>query len=545
MGFRNQTRPDSFIQPRHWVFSAKVMALALVLWVGLLICGQSAAAQAQSSGAVTYQEPYRPQFHFTPQKNWMNDPNGLVYYDGEYHLFYQYNPFGNKWGHMSWGHAVSRDLVHWQHLPVALAEENGVMIFSGSAVVDTKNTSGFGKNGRPAMVAIYTGYRPDSHLQTQNIAYSTDRGRTWTKYSGNPVIDIHSTDFRDPKVFWHEPTHRWIMTVALSGQHKVRFYGSPDLKQWAPLSDFGPAGATGGDWECPDLFELPVVGKPGLKKWALIVNINPGGIAGGSGAQYFTGSFDGTHFSLEDQGRWLDYGKDYYAVVTWSNVPPKDGRRLSIGWINNWEYGQEIPTSPWRSMQSVPRELRLKAYSDGLYLVQSPVVELQQLRDMHYKFASQTIAEGSDPLAGKPIKGKTLEIIATFEPGTASEFGLKLRKGANEETVVGYDTAAAQLFLDRSRSGKVDFNPKFTGRRSGPLPAEQGRVTLHLFLDWSTVEVLGNDGRIALTEQIFPGPDSDDVALYARGGAAKLVSLEAWELRSIWNNAGAKPASRR
>jgi len=545
-------RSPSDIQVNHrstglrLMMAAGASLLLLLLGTGPALSDRAAAQTRRDADAPSYTEPYRPQFHFTPPRNWMNDPNGLVYLDGEYHLFYQYNPFGDKWGHMSWGHAVSRDLVHWQHLPLALAEENGVMIFSGSAVIDSSNTSGFGRPGKPAMVAIYTGYRPDDHSQTQHIAYSTDRGRTWTKYPNNPVIDIHSTEFRDPKVFWHPPTRRWVMVLAMAAEHKTRFYASPDLKQWTLLSEFGPAGATGGAWECPDLFELPVVGQPGQRKWALIVNINPGGIAGGSGAQYFVGSFDGTRFVAEDQGHWLDYGKDFYAVVTWSNVPRADGRRLAIGWINNWDYGQEVPTAPWRSAQSIARELHIKSYSDGLRLVQSPVAELQRLRLAHYRVVNRMIAAESDPFAGKSPRGKTLEIIATFEPGTATEFGLKVRKGANEETLVGYDTAAAELFLDRSRSGRVDFNPTFTGRRRGPLPIEQGRVKLHLFVDWSSVEVFGNDGRTVITEQIFPSPQSDRLALYARGGTARLVALDVWPLQSIWNTAsGARPARRR
>lgn len=250
--------------------------------------------------------------------------------------------------------------------------------------------------------------------------------------------------------------------------------------------------------------------------------------------------------SSKDIARWVDYGKDFYAVVSWSNIPPKDGRRLWLGWMNNWEYGQEIPTSPWRSAQSIPREARLKTYSDGVRLVQSPVAELERLRQSHYKLSNKMIAAGSDPLSGQRISGKTLEIIATFEPGAASEFGLKVRKGANEETVVGYDAAAAELFVDRSRSSKVDFNPRFPGKHSGPLPAEQGRIKLHLFVDWSSVEVFGNDGRTVITDQIFPSPEADGLALYAKGGTARLISLDVWRLQSIWKTAsGVEEAPRR
>ncbi|MET7655123.1 GH32 C-terminal domain-containing protein [Streptomyces sp. NPDC005486] len=271
------------------------------------VCALSAALlapQAAAADAAPYSETYRPQFHFTPDKNWMNDPNGLVYYQGEYHLFYQYNPNGNSWGDMSWGHAVSADLVHWQQLPLALSQDDKEMVFSGSAVVDENNTTGFGTTANPPMVAIYTSHNKSTGIQSQSLAYSTDRGRTWTKYQGNPVIDIGSTDFRDPKVQWYTPTKSWLMTVSLSTEHKVRFYSSKNLKDWTQLSEFGPAGATGGVWECPDLFPLAVDGDTNNIKWVLVVNINPGGIAGGSAAQYFIGDFDGTKFTAEDNGTY-------------------------------------------------------------------------------------------------------------------------------------------------------------------------------------------------------------------------------------------------
>jgi sucrose-6-phosphate hydrolase SacC (GH32 family) len=261
---------------------------------GILVIVNSVLPAVHSPAAEKYQEPFRPRFHFTPERNWMNDPNGLVYFEGEYHLFYQYNPFGIKWGHMSWGHAVSPDMVHWEHLPLALPEEDGVMIFSGSAVVDWKNTSGFGKDGKPPLVAIYTGHR--DKRQDQRIAFSNDRGRTWTKYPGNPVLDINLADFRDPKVSWHEPTQRWVMVVALSTERKVHFYESADLKAWKYAGEFGPAGAAGGILECPDLFPLAIEGEAAAKKWVLIVNLSGGAPAGGSGCQYFVGEFDGKRF---------------------------------------------------------------------------------------------------------------------------------------------------------------------------------------------------------------------------------------------------------
>ena len=510
-----------------------------VLTLSAMTVALLAAADVRSVEAQTarpYTERYRPQYHFTPAANWMNDPNGLVHYAGEYHLLYQYNPFGIKWGHMSWGHAVSPDLVHWKHLPVAIPEENGVMAFSGSAVVDWNNTTGFGRAGEPAIVAIYTGHREKN--QSQYIAYSTDRGRTWTRYAGNPVLDIGSADFRDPKVFWYEPDKRWIMVVALSSEHKIGFYGSPDMKQWTRIGEFGPGGAVGGVWECPDLFQLPVDGDTRNTRWVLIVNLNPGGIAGGSGAQYFLGNFDGTRFTADARSGsttlWADYGTDFYAAVSWSDVPRADGRRIWIGWMNNWLYGQEIPTSPWRSAMSVPRTLALRTTDQGIRLVQQPVVELQRLRGTRRRLTAQTIREGTTSLAARGISGAALEIVAEFDVATASEVGLKVRTGSNEETVIGIDAREGQLFVDRSRSGQVSFHTDFSGRQTAPLSVKNGRARLHVFVDWSSVEVFAGGGQTVITDQIFPSPASRGVALYATGGTGRLLSLDAWPLRSAW-----------
>ncbi|WRZ54954.1 GH32 C-terminal domain-containing protein [Streptomyces sp. NBC_01314] len=299
------------------------------------VCALSAAPLAPSAVAADtppYTETYRPQFHFTPEKNWMNDPNGLVYYKGEYHLFYQYNPNGNSWGDMSWGHAVSRDLVHWEELPLALSHDDEEMVFSGSAVVDWNNTTGFGTKKNPPMVAIYTSAYKNGGKQAQSLAYSTDRGRTWTRYQGNPVLDIGSNNFRDPKVQWYEPTKSWLMTVSLSTEHKVRFYSSKNLKDWTLQSEFGPAGATGGVWECPDLFPLAVDGDKKKIKWVLVVNINPGGIAGGSGSQYFVGDFDGKKFTADDKGT--------YTPPTGTVVQDFEGTNFSFWTTTGSAFGQ-------------------------------------------------------------------------------------------------------------------------------------------------------------------------------------------------------------
>ena len=813
-----------------------------------------------------YTETYRPQFHFTPQMNWMNDPNGLLYYKGEYHLFFQYNPSGNTWGNMSWGHAVSKDLVHWTELPVAIPQDATEMAFSGSAVVDTDNTTGFGTPGNPAIVAVYTSLDKATGRQRQALAYSTDDGRTFTKYAGNPVLDIGSSNFRDPKVFWYAPGHEWLMTAALSDQHKVTFYRSSDLKTWTHLSDFGPAGATGGVWECPDLFPMADPANPGKRKWVLVVNLNPGSIAGGSGAQYFTGDFDGTTFTADDkpyvpptgtslgsfddgtwdgwtttgtafgsgptagnapgqggvsnyigaglansfngldgptgtltspdftidqaylnflvgggnhpyvpgsavgttvpagttfadfegptygagwtttgdftgttpaagalpgqqqvtgyvgnqlvntfengdasqgtitspsftissdyinllvgggnhpwgspnptsvnlivdgnvvasstgqnaealswnawdvrayagktatiqivdqnaggwghlnvdqitfspqpappvavdtsvrlvvdgqvvrsatgsnsetldwnswnlsdlQGKtghievvddntggwghiladqfslsgvaaqstlqrahWVDFGKDDYAAVTYNDTP--GGKRIMIGWMNNWDYGGSIPTSPWRSAMTVPRELTLQNVGGTDVLVQQPVAQLNQLTTAPVSHVeNRTLPEGTTTL---DARGATADIDAVLTPGTAKTFGLAVRAGNGQQTLIGYDTTAGQLTVDRTKSGDVGFDPSFANSvQTAPLKLENGRLKLHILVDWSSVEVFAEDGEALITDQIFPSPSSTGIAAYSTGGSATLVSLTVHGMASAWTRSAA------
>ncbi|MER6559036.1 GH32 C-terminal domain-containing protein [Streptomyces sp. NPDC001027] len=819
----------------------------------VVVCALSAAVlapQPAAADAPLYSETYRPQFHFTPEKNWMNDPNGLVYYKGEYHLFYQYNPSGNSWGDMSWGHAVSTDLVHWQQLPLALPHDDKEMIFSGSAVVDESNTTGFGTKKNPPMVAIYTSNDNSTGIQSQALAYSTDRGRTWTKYQGNPVIDIGSRDFRDPKVQWYAPTKSWLMTVSLSAEHKVRFYSSKNLKDWTQLSEFGPAGATGGVWECPDLFPLAVDGDTNNVKWVLVVNINPGGIAGGSAAQYFIGDFDGTKFTADDNGAytppsgavmqdfegagfgswtatgaafgpgpaagtldgqqtvsgfdgkglansfhsgdaatgtlaspsftvnspylnfkvgggrhphrpgklladfdggtygdwtttgdafgpapvtgalpgqqpvsgfqgsglvntfrdgdattgtltspeftldkryvnfligggnhpagsadptalellvdgqvvrsatgkdaealetaswdvrdlagkkarirvvdgntggwghinadqialsdtqaqpgaqetavnlvvdgqvvrsatgsdaetldwasfdtrayvgkkaqiqlvdmntggwghiladqftaadspalsvlrragWADYGKDYYAAVSWENAP--GGKRYMIGWMSNWDYAGAVPTSPWRGAQSIPRQMALRTVDGRVRLTSEPVSNVKSLRQASPATATAgVVTNTSKPLAGPAAEGKALDIEAVFSLKNAERFGLKVRTGAaGEETVIGYDATTQELYVDRTRSGAVDFNGTFPGVQTAPLKAANGKIKLRILVDWSSVEVFGGSGEAVITDQIFPDPASQGVQVFAENGSVKLDKATVWHL---------------
>ena len=476
-------------------------------------------AQAQS-------EPFRPQFHFTPERNWMNDPNGMVFYEGEWHLFYQYNPYGDRWGHMSWGHAVSRDLMHWQPLSLALAEEDGIMIFSGSAVVDWRNTSGFGKDGEPPLVAIYTGHREGR--QDQRIAFSNDRGRTWTKVPGAPVLDLGMADFRDPKVFWHAASSRWVMTVALPTEKLVRFYTSPDLTRWTYAGAFGPAGATTGLWECPDLFPVTVEG--GGTKWVLIVNVNPGGPAGGSGSQYFVGEFDGTRFIADADSRdvrWADYGADFYAGVSWSDVPDSDGRRVWLGWMSNWLYAQDVPTSPWRSAMTVPRELSLRRTPDGLRLVQKPVEELASLRrPSPLRFTGGTFAAAAEWLAGQSGLPPLLDVDLSFT-GVAGNapFSIRLQTGPNEGTSLTIDPASQGLQLDRTNSGQTSFHRDFSARHAAPLRIADDAVRIRLLVDASSLEVFAQGGETVLTELLFPSSRPRTLRLLSGGATPRVEAI--------------------
>ena len=469
-----------------------------------------------------YLEAFRPQFHFSPARNWTNDPNGLVYLEGEYHLFFQFNPLGDRWGHMSWGHAVSRDLVHWSELPVALPEENGVMIFTGSTVVDQHNSSGFCAGTKPCLVAIYTGHTPETAaraaLQTQNLAYSNDRGRTWTKYAQNPVLDLHLSDFRDPKVLWSDRAQRWVMAVALPNDHKVRFYGSSDLKHWQGLSEFGPAGATGGQWECPELFELPVESKPGETRWVLKVGLNPGGLQGGSGEQYFIGQFDAARFTNDNASSltlWTDYGKDCYCALTFNNLP-RTQSQVMLGWMNNWQYAADVPTKPWRGQMTVPRKLALRETPEGLRLVQNPIDSLEQLRQPWR------------------LESGAYEIRVRAALGSAKEVGWKLETGDAAFTLVGFDREKQQLFVDRTHSGDTSFSQSFPARTTAPLHLNGNELHLHMLVDRSSIEVFADNGIIALTNLIFPPSGTRRVEFYSKGGQTGAIQTERWALSSIW-----------
>ena len=408
-----------------------------------------------------FTEEFRPTFHFTPEKNWINDPNGLLFYKGKYHLFYQHNPSGILWGNMSWGHSVSIDLQHWEHLPVAIPCTETTGIFSGSAVVDYTNSSGFGSIDNPPLVAIYTVHHNDGSNQSQHIAYSLDEGTTWIKYADNPVLDLQLTDFRDPKVSWDESNQSWLMTVAKPLEYKIAFFSSPDLKNWSHLSDFGPMAATGGCWECPDLFLLET--PSGETRWVLIVSLNPGGISGGSGTQYFIGDWDGKTFTPSHADtKWIDYGRDNYAGVTFSNAP--DNRKIFLGWMSNWDYAAKLDSHVWRGSMTSPRELQIIEVGDELYLSALPIAELKPVHDYNFAISQD---EDSD---------------ITISDG-------------EEKVVIHFNSATKIISVDRSNAWFSQFEEKI--QTTKPITLEN--FTIRLLLDHGSLELFVPEAAVSLT----------------------------------------------
>jgi sucrose-6-phosphate hydrolase SacC (GH32 family) len=483
-------------------------------------------------------EPWRPAYHFTPDRHWINDPNGLVWFDGEHHLYYQHNPFGNEWGHMSWGHAVSTDLLHWRELPVALPEDERVSIYSGSVVVDAANSAGFAAPGQTALVAAYTGcLRVPTGGQAQEIAFSTDRGRTFGKYASNPVVDRGLRDFRDPKVFWHAPSARWVMAVVLPDDHRILFYGSTDLKAWRELGGFGPAGEAVGIWECPDLFEIPIEDDDGRltgeSRWLLKVD-SFSGHPGGTGAQVFIGHFDGQRFTEDAESppapRWVDHGSDFYAALSWNHLPAAHDRPVWIGWMSNHRYAGKLPTAPWRGAMSLPRELSLRRTAGGLRLVQRPIAASATLRGARHALAPLGL---NDARLGLAPTGTSFELQLNLESLSAGEAGIEVLCGDGQATRVGYDAQLGVVFIDRSRSGTVpDGDAQYAGRRCAPVEAPRpGRpLRMQLFVDAGSVELFADGGLAVITEQVLPGPDSRGLALFAESGSARFGSGTAWSL---------------
>lgn len=515
-----------------------IKALAFSVTI-IIIFSCSSPKQESDNHSGLYTEMYRPQYHFSPPEKWMNDPNGMVFYEGEYHLFYQYYPDSTIWGPMHWGHAISTDLVHWQHLPIALYPDSLGYIFSGSAVVDINNTSGFGNPENPPIVAIFTHHNPkletlgQNNFQSQSLAYSLDKGRTWKKYEGNPVLpNPDLNDFRDPKVSWHSESGKWIMTLA-AGDH-VRFYSSIDLKEWAFESEFGKnTGAHGGVWECPDLFELPVENMEGQKKWALLVSINPGAPNGGSGTQYFVGSFDGHSFTNDNmKTNWIDYGTDNYAGVTWSNV---ENRRIFLGWMSNWTYANKVPTNPWRSAMTVPRELTL-VYQEGEQLIRSkPIAELNQIMTpLINKKRANLDKEGiTINFSKNELSVCVIEMNTLLENG--EELVIEISNKLNQKVVLGYNSGLAQLYIDRTQAGRDDFHKAFTSKiHVAEIKKVEGKINLKLMLDKSSIEMFFADGLYVMTDLVFPEQEYNTLKIYLKSGEATLENLSISSVKPIW-----------
>lgn len=677
----------------------QIISIVLMLVVVVFTACQQVPTTPQRIGT----EQHRPQFHFTPSQQWMNDPNGMVYYDGEYHLFYQHYPDSNVWGAMHWGHAVSRDLVNWAHLPIALYPDSLGMIFSGSAVIDWKNTTGFQTGEHPPMVAIYTYHLTEGEkagrndFQTQGIAYSNDKGRTWKKYEENPVIanTENIRDFRDPKVFWHKRTKRWVMILAMGD--RVRIYNSKNLKTWTATSEFGPnIGSEGKPWECPDLFQLPIEGT-NANRWVMLVSLGRGGYNGGSATQYFIGNFDGKTFRMDrslkgvygkvsayvpngqvfadfengyvgwkiegnafgkrpvkgqnsikgytgnrlasslvegekntgtltsqvfvigtdfinfqigggsHKGKtcinllidgavvrtktgvndgtlrwetwnvrvlkgqkatlqivdthtkkngyihvdqivfaneaakpayqktlWVDYGRDNYAGVTWSDIPKKDGRRLLMGWMSNWQYATVVPTDVWRSAMTLPRVLTLKNTDVGLRLASSVVQETQKLRNKgEYTLETQDLEGTLDLTAQLGFSPKIMEVRLTVEMKKGVDFGIILSNTKGEKYKVGYNGKV--YYSDRTQAGKVAFSDAFAATiHTAPRMVHDKTIQLHLFVDVASAELYADGGLTLLTDIFFPNEDFNQIALYAENGKVRIKEAIFNELNSIY-----------
>ena len=472
-------------------------------------------------------ETFRPVYHHTPAYGWMNDPNGMFYKDGVYHLFFQYNPYGSVWGNMHWGHSTSSDLIHWNFEGISIVPDVWGAIFSGSCVVDHNNTAGFGKD---AVIAFYTSAKstPWGDVQSESMAYSLDNGKTFVKYAGNPIITSLEKDFRDPKVFWYAPGKHWVMILAV-GQH-MELYSSVNLKDWKKESEFGKMqGAHGGVWECPDLIELPVEGSR-EKKWVLICNINPGGPFGGSAAQYFVGSFDGKTFVNESpvQTKWMDWGKDNYATVTWNNAP--DGRCIALGWMSNWQYANNVPTRQYRSANTIARDLTLYKAGGEFYLKSTPSREMKQARGEKVSVPSFKVTDSYKIESLLKDNNGAYEIEMEIQVADASKISLNLQNEKGEQVSMYYDLLRKQFVMDRSKSGKVDFSNDFPAVTAAPVHAGK-TLRLRLFVDRSSIEAFGEDGKFVMTNLVFPSSPYNQMSFGTEGSGYTVSSFNVYKLR--------------
>lgn len=472
-------------------------------------------------------EKFRPAFHHTPLYGWMNDPNGMFYKDGLWHLYYQWNPFGSKWQNMTWGHSSSPDMIHWTHHQAAIEPDGLGTVFSGSSAIDRENSAGFGKD---AVLAMYTSAGVS---QIQSLAWSTDNGNTFSKYEGNPTLTLES-EARDPNMFWNSDTKLWTLVLAHALEHEMLIFTSPDMKQWTLQSRFGKGlGAQDGVWECPDLFELPLE-ETGTKKWVLLCNLNPGGLFGGSATQYFVGDFDGKTFTpdLDADGKvptkWLDFGKDHYATVSFSDAPA--GRRTVVGWMSNWQYAAEVPTMQFRSANTLPRDLSLFRHSDGqLYVACVPSPEMLTLRGHIVKaVAKQTVRTKPVRFAIPPV----CEIMLDVEPQKADSVVLVLSNSKDEKVAMTYDPVKNRFSFDRRQSGITDFSQDFPSVTAAPVMCADNRLSLRIFIDRSSIEIFEKDGRFVMTNLVFPNEPYSTLSLQSAGGNARIQNLKIYSINN-------------
>ena len=476
---------------------------------------------------MTNKEKYRPVYHHTPAYGWMNDPNGMFYKDGVWHLYFQHNPYGSVWGNLAWGHSTSTDLVHWQYEGDPVMADALGLIFSGSSVVDKDNTAGFGAG---TIVSFYTSAKssPWGDVQMQSMAYSTDGGKTFTKYDGNPIITSTARDFRDPKVFWYAPGKHWVMMLAV-GQ-EMQIWSSADLKDWKYESSFGAKqGAHGGVWECPDLVELPVEGTK-EKRWVLICNINPGGPFGGSATQYFVGTFDGKKFTNQfpTKTKWMDYGKDHYATVTFSNAP--DGRCVALGWMSNWQYAAVVPTKQYRSANTIARDLTLYRQDGDLLLKSAPSKEIEKARSTKKSVPQFNVSDSYEIASLLDGNDGAYEIEMEIKNNGAEKIAFTLQNAKGENVMMYYDTATRQFVMDRSNSGETSFSPDFPAMTVAPA-ADVDDIRLRLFVDRSSIEAFGDGGKFVMTNIVFPAEPYNKMKFESVRGSFTVKKMNVYKLK--------------
>ncbi len=524
------------------------MMQKIIIYISFLLILFSLGCNTNDS----YKEAYRAQYHFSPMKNWMHVPSGLFYYDGEYHMYYQYNPYGIEWGHMSWGHAISPDLIHWEEQPVAISETDGEMVFCGSIVVDKDNTSGLGGGFHPPVVAIYTGSRIDNNRQYQCLAYSNDRAKTWHKYEFNPVLDIGSEHFRDPKVFWYNPDEKWVMVLTNADQQKLSFYSSQDLIRWTFMSEFVGEKQKGRLWDNPDFFAIPVNRDSTLKKWILKVDIGDQSIKQGMGGLCIVGDFDGEKFIPEQINYkeneaawgidyalkekyynvcWNDYGKDFRGAYSWSDIPDKDGRRIWIGWMNNWNYVNQIPNQKWKGVMSLPREVYLEKSAKGYEIIQNPVRETSKLRKGKVKIKFTTLDELNNSLTREMENCHSLEIHVVFDLTKEDHMSLVLFESVDQQLNFNYSKDKGYIEILRKVSDPNVLGDQFTSISDVQI-GSQSQLKLDMFIDRTSVELFVNDGKYVATTRFFP--KDYNIKIENLKSYTSIKDIEVYKMKSIW-----------